>query len=181
MSQAAEYDNVQVFTGQPPAVMQNDDGGFFRPPAPTAGAGHALASVDEFRAIAEVQASMAIAKRFPRDEYASLSRIMTACKRKSLAEKAVYSYPRGTKEDEKTGKKVKNIVSGPSIRLAEVLANAWGNMDYGYREIGGGPGYTDVEAYAFDKESNSRSCRIFRVTHKRKAGNTQGNFYLVDP
>lgn len=165
MTQATNYDNVPVYTGQPPATMDN---GFFQPPAPTAGAGHALASVDEFRAIAEVQASMAIAKRFPRDEYAAYTRIMNACKRPSLAENAAYAYPRGGQ-----------TVTGPSIRLAEVLANAWGNIDYGYREVGSGPGYTDVEAYAFDKESNSRSCRTFRVQHIRST--RQGNKNLTDP
>jgi hypothetical protein len=127
-----------------------------------------LASVDEFRAIAEVQASMAIAKRFPRDEFAAFGRIMNACKRTSLAENAAYAYPRGG-----------TTVTGPSIRLAEVLANAWGNIDYGYREVGGGPGYTDVETYAFDKESNSRSCRTFRVKHIRST--KQGNKNLTDP
>lgn len=159
------YDNIPVYTGQPPATVDN---GFFQPPAPSAGAGHALASVDEFRAIAEVQASMAIAKRFPRDEFAAYTRIMNACKRPSLAENAAYAYPRGG-----------TTVTGPSIRLAEVLANAWGNIDYGYREVGGGPGYTDVEAYAFDKESNSRSCRTFRVSHIRST--KQGNKNLTDP
>lgn len=155
MTQQVTYDNVPVYTGQP---MPPADTGFFQPMAPSAGNGHALASVDEFRAIAEVQASMAIAKRFPRDEFAAYTRIMNACKRPSLAENAAYAYPRGG-----------TTVTGPSIRLAEVLANAWGNIDYGYREVGSGPGYTDVEAYAFDKESNSRSCRTFRVMHKRSA------------
>lgn len=163
--QTASYDNVQVYTGMP---VPQDNNGFFQPPAPSAGAGHALASVDEFRAIAEVQASMAIAKRFPRDEFAAYTRIMNACKRPSLAENAAYAYPRGG-----------TTVTGPSIRLAEVLANAWGNIDYGYREVGSGPGYTDVEAYAFDKESNSRSCRTFRVLHIRST--KQGNKNLTDP
>jgi hypothetical protein len=166
MSQADEqYSNVQVYTGMP-APQDND--GFFQPPAPTAGAGHALAAVDEFRAIAEVQASMMAAKRFPRNEHASFARIMTACKRKSLAENAAYAYPRGN-----------TTVTGPSIRRAEVLANAWGTIDYGYREDGSGPGYTDVEAYAFDKESNSRSCRTFRIQHIRST--KQGNKKLTDP
>lgn len=161
-AQANNYDNVQVYTGQP----SNTEG--FNMPAPSAGQGHALASVDEFRAIAEVQASMAIAKRFPRDEFTAYNRIMTACKRKSLADNAAYAYPRGG-----------TTVTGPSIRLAEVLANAWGNIDYGYREVGSGADYTDVEAYAFDKESNTRSCRTFRVKHIRST--KLGNKSLSDP
>ncbi|MDR2488575.1 MAG: hypothetical protein LBD42_03675 [Desulfovibrio sp.] len=164
--QTASYDNVPVYTGMP---VQQDNNGFFQPPAPSAGAGHALASVAEVRAIAEVQASMAIAKRFPRDELEAYTRILNACKRLSLAENATYAYPRGET----------TVVTGPSIRLAEVLANAWGNIDYGYREVGSGPGYTDVEAYAFDKESNTRSCRTFRVPHIRYT--KYGNNKLKDP
>ena len=52
----------------------------------------------------EVQAAMVIAKKFPRDEVESYNRIMQSCKRKSLAESAMYEYPRG-------GTKV----TGPSI------------------------------------------------------------------
>ena len=37
------------------------------------------------RAAQEVQARMAIAKRFPRDEKLAYSRLMTSCKRKGLA------------------------------------------------------------------------------------------------
>ncbi|BEI75849.1 hypothetical protein Rumi2_11580 [[Ruminococcus] torques] len=43
----------------------------------------------------EVQGAMVIAKRFPRDEVESFNRIMQSCKRKSLAESAMYEYPRG--------------------------------------------------------------------------------------
>lgn len=59
----------------------------------------------------EVQAAMVIAKKFPRDEVQSFNRIMRACQRKTLAEQAMYEYPRG-------GTKV----TGPSIRLAEAMA-----------------------------------------------------------
>lgn len=43
----------------------------------------------------EVQAAMVIAKKFPRDEVQSFNRIMRACQRKTLAEQAMYEYPRG--------------------------------------------------------------------------------------
>ena len=72
----------------------------------------------------EVQAAMVIAKRFPRDEVESYNRIMQSCKRKSLAESAMYEYPRG-------GTKV----TGPSIRLAEAMAQNWGNLDFGITEL----------------------------------------------
>src|SRR5690606_36069410 len=76
------------------------------------------------RAAQEVQAAMVIAKRFPRDENTAFARIMRACKRKQLAEAAIYAYPKGGTN-----------VQGPSIRLAEALAQAWGNIDFGVIEL----------------------------------------------
>src|SRR6185295_15732166 len=62
----------------------------------------------------EVQAAMVMAKQFPRDEIRAWDRIMKACERPKLAEESQYSFPKGGAN-----------VSGPSIRLAEVLAQNW--------------------------------------------------------
>ncbi|MEK4789343.1 MULTISPECIES: hypothetical protein [Bacillus] len=109
----------------------------------------------------EVQAAMVIAKNFPRDVYAAFERIKKACERKLLAESAVYEYPRG-------GSKV----SGPSIRLAEALAQNWGNIDYGIMELEQKAGESSVMAYAWDLETNTRQTKIFTVKHERKAKGT---------
>lgn len=109
----------------------------------------------------EVQAAMVIAKRFPRDEYAAYNRIMQACKRPKLAEEAEYEFPRG-------GTKV----NGPSIRLAEVLAQHWGNIDYGIVELENKLGESQVMAYAWDLETNTRRQMVFTVKHERKAKGT---------
>jgi hypothetical protein len=114
------------------------------------------------RQVAEVQASMVIAKQFPRDEAAAYTKIMEACHRPALAEQATYSYPKG-------GQKV----SGPSIRLAEVLARAWGNMDYGITEVEQRHGESTMEAFAWDKETNTRSTKRFTVKHQRSKTNRQ--------
>ncbi|QGH99571.1 hypothetical protein [Bacillus subtilis] len=106
----------------------------------------------------EVQAAMVIAKKFPRDVYAAFERIRKACERRLLAENAVYEYPRG-------GSKV----SGPSIRLAEALAQNWGNIDYGIMELEQKAGESSVMAYAWDLETNTRQTKIFTVKHERKA------------
>mgnify|MGYP001350178540 CR=1 FL=1 len=106
----------------------------------------------------EVQAAVIMAKRFPRDEYAAFDRIMKACERVSLAESALYEYPRG-------GQKV----SGPSIRLAEAIAQAWGNIDSGVIELEQKNGVSTMMAYAWDLETNTRDTRIFYVRHERKA------------
>lgn len=115
-----------------------------------------LMGVQAQRAIAEVQGAMAIAKRFPRDDKTAFARIMQACGRKSLAEVAIYEYPRG-------GQKV----SGPSIRLAEALAQGWGNLNTGVIELERGAGESLALAYCVDLETNYRKEMTFTVPHTR--------------
>lgn len=116
----------------------------------------------------EVQAAMVVAKRFPRDETEAYSRIMKACKRRSLAESAVYEYRRGGQ-----------AVTGPSIRLAEVLAQNWGNLDFGMIELEQNNGESKVMAYCWDLETNVRQTKIFSVPHWRST--KSGGYALTDP
>lgn len=121
------------------------------------------------RQSAEVQGAIFMAKKFPRDELKAEQKILTACKRKSLAETAVYEYPRG-------GQKV----SGPSIRLAEVLAQNWGNIDFGIIELEKRPGKSTMMAYAWDLETNTRQTKVFQVDHSRTT-RTYGTQAVTDP
>jgi len=116
----------------------------------------------------EIQAAMTIAKKFPRDEIDACNRIRKSCQRKSLAEKAEYSYPRGGKR-----------VTGASIRLAESVAQHWGNIDYGLVELSRNYGSSEMMAYAWDLETNTRRTQVFTVQHirEKKGGNTK----LTDP
>ena len=109
----------------------------------------------------EVQAAMVMAKKFPRDEIDASNRIRKVCLRKGLAEQAEYSYPKG-------GKNVK----GASIRLAEALAQNWGNIDYGIIELSRNTGESEMMAYAWDLETNTRRTMIFTVLHikEKKSG-----------
>ena len=109
----------------------------------------------------EVQAAMVIAKKYPRDEVKAWERIMRACQRPSLAEDATYSYPKGGTN-----------VSGPSIRLAECIAQNWGNIDFGIIELHQQEGKSEMMAYAWDLETNTRQTKIFTVTHaiEKKGG-----------
>jgi len=128
---------------------------------------NALATATESRAVAEVQSQYLIAKRFPRDENAAYTRIMRVCERPFLAEQAIYAYPRGGQ-----------LVTGPSIRLAEAMAQSWGNMDCGVREISQGQGFSVAEAYAVDLETNHRVVKTFHVPHTRDT--KQGKKRLTD-
>jgi len=110
------------------------------------------------RQVAEVQAAMVIAKKFPRDIEAAWSRILQACRRPSLAEQAIYEFPRGN-----------TLVTGPSIRLVEVIAQNYANVDYGVVELTQHDGQSVLMAYAWDLETNVRRSNIFTVKHERKA------------
>ena len=110
------------------------------------------------RYMQEVQAMVFISKQFPRDQVAASQKIKEACSRKSLAKIATYSYPRG-------GSKI----SGPSIRLAEVLGQCWGNITSGVVELEQRAGESTCMAYAWDLESNFRDEKIFTVKHEMKA------------
>lgn len=116
----------------------------------------------------EVQAAMVIAKKFPRDEMESYNRIIKSCKRKTLAEQSMYEYPRGNEK-----------VSGPSIRLAEAIAQNWGNIDFGIVELEQKNGESQVMAYAWDLETNTRQSKIFSVKHVRTT--KKGSYNLTDP
>lgn len=129
----------------------------------------ALVETESQRAIQEVQAAMVIAKKFPRNQMEAMDKIINACTRPTLAITALYSYPKGG-----------TTVTGPSIRLAEAMAQAWGNMQFGIRELSASNGSSTVEAFAWDIESNTRQVKVFQVPHARysKAG---GLKKLTDP
>lgn len=116
----------------------------------------------------EVQGQIIMAKRFPRDEIAARNRILTACQRKRLAEQAEYEYQRGTSK-----------VTGVSIRLAESMAQNWGNLDFGFVELEQRNGESQVMAYCWDLETNTRQTKIFSVPHVRET--KKGNYSLTKP
>ena len=133
------------------------------------GGGNALVSVEGQRAIAETQAAMAIAKSFPRHQITAMERIMQTCTRITLAKGALYSYARGG-----------SAITGPSIRLAEAIAQNWGNIDFGIKELDQSNGSSTVMAYAHDLETNTRQVKIFQVGHTRFTRKS-GNKKLEDP
>ena len=125
-------------------------------------------AMSQSREAQEVQAAVFMAKRFPRNENAALARINQSCQRIGLASKAVYTYPRGNKN-----------VTGPSIRLAEAIAQAWGNIQCGVVELEQRPGESTCMSYCWDIETNTRDCRVFTVPHIRQTKN--GTQVLTDP
>lgn len=105
----------------------------------------------------DIQGLVFMAKQYPRNQFDSWKRIKEACSRKSLAEVASYTYPRGGER-----------ITGPSIRLAEVLAQNWGNMSTGVVELEQKQGESVCMAFAWDLETNFRDEKIFTVKHERE-------------
>ena len=116
-------------------------------------------AIEASRAIAEAQGKLVIAKRFPRDEVQSYAKAMEACQRPTMAAKAFYSFPRGGQ-----------TVEGPTIRFAEELARCWGNIDYDIKELSQDDGKSEMQAYAWDLETNAQSVQNFTNPHQREQG-----------
>ncbi len=140
--------------------------------APSHSAGGALAQATTSRDVAETQAMFLMASMRPRDPVKAMDRILNACTRVTLAEKSTYEYSRGGSD-----------VNGPSIRLAEAIAQQWGNFDFGFREITrgidpDGVGWSEVMAYAIDMETVTRKPIFFRVRHWRDT--KKGGYALKD-
>jgi len=130
-------------------------------------AGSGLVAVEQQRAIAEVQARMIIARANPRDPIRAMEKILNACTRPTLAERAAYQFARGGSD-----------IRGPSIRLAEAIAQSWGNLASGIKEIARHGEFSECVAYAWDLETGFYDERQFQVRHWRDT--KRGGYQLTD-
>ena len=162
-----ETNDMMFPYGVAPAAPNNN---FLATPAPQ---GSALAASNEAAELAAIKGQVFMAKQYPRDIQASWEKILGECQRTTLAEKAVYSFPRG-----------KETVTGPSIRLAEVLARNFGNIKFSYDVLerrgqrGSQPGVSVIRAWAWDLENNVMAERKFEVKHYRST--KSGGYNITD-
>lgn len=122
-------------------------------------------STDVAKAGDESRARLMLAKGCPRDEDKALNAILKACKRSTLAERALYKLDFSGKP-----------IIGPSVHLAKEMARHWGNFEHGVKILPDSPaGQSNCEAYAWDYETNSRAVFSFVVAHVRytKKGGVQ--------
>lgn len=115
-------------------------------------------AVEQSRAAAEVQAAVVVAQQCPRNTTSAIAEMQQACRQKQLAERAFYSYPKGGQ-----------TVTGASVFLARELARIWGNMQHGLVEMRRDDVYgeSEMQAFAWDVEKNTRVSSTFIVPHKR--------------
>lgn len=150
-------------------VVENPFSGNAGQVAPQESIGHKQV---QSREMAETQAKYMMAQHFPRDVIGNMDKILNAFTRPNLAEKSQYQFARGGSD-----------IVGPSIRAAEAIAQQWGNMEFGFRELSRSIGadgvpYSDVEAFAVDLENRNRRPLQFIVKHWRDT--KKGGYQLTD-
>lgn len=112
-----------------------------------------MIEVEKSRAIGEIQAALVIARKFPRDENEVYKRMLKSCERVNLASKAIYKYTKGQE------------IEGPTIRLAEMMAQCYRNLDFGIKELSRKEGSSIVQSYCWDLETNTKRTLQFEVKH----------------
>lgn len=117
-----------------------------------------VTAIEQARAVAEVQAAVVVAQQVPRDLRRAEGEMRDACGRLAMANRAFYRVP--------------NRGEGPSVHLARELARVWGNLQYGVHELrrDDRAGMSEVQAFAWDVQTNTRSTRTFQVPHQRMKG-----------
>lgn len=127
-------------------------------------------AIEQARAVAEVQAAIIVAQQCPRDTARAVAQMVESCSQTALAERAFYSYNRGG-----------STVAGASVQLARELARVWGNVQYGINELrrDDEAHYSEMQAWAWDVETNTRSSQTFVVPHRRDTRDRKGTL-LVD-
>ncbi|MCK9930000.1 hypothetical protein MXD62_23010 [Frankia sp. Mgl5] len=115
-------------------------------------------AVEMSRAAAEVLAAIQVAQAIPRDVYAAREAMREACGQLGLAQRAFFSFPRGKG----------NVVTGPTIHLAQELARIWGHVQYGMKQlrVDEGAGETELEAFAWDVQTNTRNSTVVVIPHR---------------
>ena len=122
--------------------------------------------VEQSRAVAEVAAAIRVALDFPRDTNRAVEDMRELCSRLAVATRAFYEVP--------------NRGSGLSVHIARELARIWGNVQYGVKELSRDDmrGESEVLAYAWDQQTNTRTERSFIVPHAKST--RQGRKALTD-
>lgn len=114
----------------------------------------------------EIQSAIIIAQRFPRNEAQCFEKGLKSFERRSMAESATFSFPRGGKN-----------VSGPTVDTARELARCWRNLWYGWRFVECTADTIRIRGFCHDLETNahSESEDEFRplIQRKDKNGCTQ--------
>lgn len=108
------------------------------------------------RSRVELDGQIATARAYPRSLKKFLNDSMSmATLSMAVAEECFYALPR-KERDPATGKKVTKMIEGPSVRLAEIVASAWGNARFGARVISEEAEFVIAQGVFHDLEKNTQ-------------------------
>lgn len=116
---------------------------------------------------AEVDIQIATAKQYPRDINASLNKIATyAMMDKETAEDCFYVLHRQDANGNSS------VIEGLSVRMAEIIAGAWGNLRVQTRIIGNDGRMITAQAICHDLETNFAVSKEVKRRITTKSGKT---------
>jgi hypothetical protein len=132
-----------------------------------------ISSAEQLSALnrAEVDVQIATAKQYPRNLHQVLNTIETyATMDTETAEDCFYALRRGTGNGENA------VIEGVSVRMAEIIAGAWGNMRIQTRIIGNDGKTITAQGICHDLETNL----AVSVEVKRRITGRDGRTYSED-
>jgi len=123
------------------------------------------------QAVAEIQTMIILAKRFPRDYKTCWQNLQEACMRPSLAQKALYSYPRGG-----------GTIIGTSVNLARVAGQKYGNIRSDTEILRDDEDSRTIRSWAWDLETNYQVSiqNTFKKLIQRKVKGPDGKVLGTD-
>jgi hypothetical protein len=114
----------------------------------------------------EVEAQLDAAHRYPRSIKRFLDDALTlATHSQEIAESCLFALPRDGK-----------MITGPSVRLAEICASAYGNLHYGGRVVDDDDKFVTAQGGAWDLQKNTR----VTIETRRRITNRAGKRYNDD-
>ena len=117
----------------------------------------------------EVSAQLDAAHRYPRSITRFLNEAMSmATISREVAESCIYSLPRGGK-----------IITGPSVRLAEICASAYGNLQIAARVVDTEEREVVAQGAAWDMQKNLRATIEVRRRITKKNGSRYDDDMIV--
>lgn len=115
----------------------------------------------------EVDIQIATAKQYPRDLTATLNKIRTyATMDKETAEDCFYVLRRKNQDGSD------QVIDGLSVRMAEIIAGAWGNLRVATRIIGNDGRMITAQAVCHDLETNFAVSKEVKRSIVTKSGKT---------
>lgn len=125
----------------------------------------------------EIDIQIATAKKYPRAELAVIIKKIEdlVFLSEDITESCAYALPR-KERDKKTNQWTTKIISGPSVRFAEIVAHCYGNIRCGARVVGNDGRKITSQGFCHDLESNVFAA--FEV--QRKITTSTGQTYSED-